>query len=179
MLVPLHVVVVRSERWRAASASAGFEGELPRVLEDVNGVFAPAHIRFDLASVETAVLDVARTDARPTVARVFEALPPRDAPRDGLRVYYAGSLDVNGVAVGTRAAIVQERAEVRRVRGGMEDTVARVTAHMLAGLLGLPAVADPVNLMGLGTSGAELDAGQAEALRDGAGRLLALRSAAP
>jgi hypothetical protein len=173
IIVPLEVVALRSEAWPTTSVSATFEAGLPRLLDDLNAMFEAGHVRFALAGVTQTVL-IAHDGGpmKPTVAQVIEALPPVAAPRNGLRVYFAGGLDVNGVAVGTRAALVAERAQLRRVHGGSEDPPARVTGHMVGGLLGLEAVGQEANLMALGTSGADLDAGQIETVRARARRLL-------
>lgn len=87
-------------------------------------------------------------------SRLYRALiPPKSRDFPGFRVYYIHQFDVNGIYYGRREAMVKETARLRKVLGGIDEPIPRVTAHELGHGLTLPHRQDNTNLMASGTSG--------------------------
>ena len=109
--------------------------------------------------------------------------PPRDAENlrgllryiptatyrgDLFNVYYVKQLNVNGVFLG-KAIFVKDTASLRRVEGGIDEPLPRVTSHELGHAVGLAHRQDTYNLMASGTTGTALNAAEIEAVRKQAG----------
>lgn len=87
-------------------------------------------------------------------SRLYRAIIPaktREFP--GFRVYYIHQFDVNGIYYGRREAMVKETARLRKVPGGIDEPLPRVTSHELGHGLTLVHRQDTTNLMASGTTG--------------------------
>jgi hypothetical protein len=83
--------------------------------------------------------------------------PAQTRGRAGLHVYYVHELPPNGVYLGQNVCFVKETAALRKVEGGIDEPLPRVTAHELGHGLGLPHRQDTTNLMASGTTGTLLN----------------------
>ncbi len=102
-------------------------------------------------------------------SRLYRALIPaktREFP--GFRVYYIHQFDVNGIYYGRREAMVKETARLRKVPGGIDEPLPRVTSHELGHGLTLPHRQDNTNLMASGTSGTTFNEAEVAQAREAA-----------
>ena len=132
--------------------------DITRILGKMNGVWAQAGLHFYLESL-------VREDAR-------EAYPQPEEPsgRDGLlgmrpsqsratntfHVYYVKQMSVNGICF-PEAIFVKDTASLRKVEGGIDEPIPRVSSHELGHALGLPHRQNTTNLMASGTTGTWLN----------------------
>ena len=69
-----------------------------------------------------------------------------------IHVYYIKDMAVNGIYL-SEAIFVKDTASLRKVEGGIDEPLPRVTSHELGHALGLPHRQDTINLMASGTTG--------------------------
>jgi hypothetical protein len=91
-------------------------------------------------------------------------MPEASYRADVFNVYYIKRFSVNGVYL-RRAIFVQDTASLRKVEGGIDEPLPRVTSHELGHALGLPHRQDTFNLMASGTTGTTLNAAEIETTR--------------
>ncbi len=99
-------------------------------------------------------------------SRQYRALIPaktREFP--GFRAYYIHQFDVNGIYYGRRETMIKETARLRKVPGGIDEPIPRVTSHELGHGLSLPHRQDTTNLMASGTSGTSFNETEVAAAR--------------
>ncbi len=105
-------------------------------------------------------------------SRLYKALiPPRTRDYEGFRVYYIHQFDVNGIYYGNRESMVKETARLRKVPGGIDEPLPRVTSHELGHGLTLPHRQDNTNLMASGTTGTTLNEAEIAQARTAAKKL--------
>jgi hypothetical protein len=105
-------------------------------------------------------------------SRLYRALiPPQSREFPGFRVFYIHQFDVNGIYYGRSEAMVKDTARLRKVSGGIDEPIPRVTAHELGHGLSLPHRQDNTNLMASGTSGTSLNESEIKQAREAAGKL--------
>jgi hypothetical protein len=172
VVIPLRVHVLTDPNIDIANCKMT-EADVKRVVGNVNAIWHKAGIHFGVESVLrepaaqherfrlTAELDGGQVGA----ADLWMLTPRASRSFDGLHVYYFHELPFNSAYMGDDVVFAHEQAEVSQVPGGSKDPVARVTAHALGNLLGLPNNNQPRSLMGGGTSGIALNGSQAEAAR--------------
>src|SRR5262249_3519881 len=73
---------------------------------------------------------------------------------------YVHQLPVNGVFVGNNVCFVKETASLRKVEGGIDEPIPRVSSHEIGHALTLPHRQDKFNLMASGTTGTLLNEDQ-------------------
>lgn len=114
--------------------------------------------------------------AEPLVdSRLYKALiPPRTRDFPGFRIYYIHQFDVNGIYYGNRESMVKETARLRKVPGGIDEPLPRVTAHELGHGLTLAHRQDNTNLMASGTTGTTLNEAEIAQARAAAKKLAAV-----
>jgi hypothetical protein len=107
-------------------------------------------------------------------SRLYKALiPPRTREYPGFRVYYIHQFDVNGIYYGNRESMVKETARLRKVPGGIDEPLPRVTSHELGHGLSLSHRQDNTNLMASGTTGTTLNEAEIAQARTAAKKLTA------
>ena len=83
--------------------------------------------------------------------RILAPAKTRELP--GIHVYYVHELPPNGVYLGANICFIKETASLRKVPGGIDEPLPRVTSHEIGHALGLPHRQDLTNLMASGTTG--------------------------
>jgi len=86
-------------------------------------------------------------------------------------VYYVHELPVNGVYLGANIGFVKETASLRKVEGGIDEPIPRVTSHEIGHALGLPHRQNKTNLMASGTTGTILNEAEVSVTRTTAKKL--------
>jgi hypothetical protein len=180
-VLPLDLVVVTFRGGPQSTDAPALGAGAKAFVDHVNAIYERAPVRVSLRVVEHAEIDWQTWESHVPVRTV---LPPASDP-NALTLYVVPSLSnaqgapLNGMVLGPRSLIVSSAANLRTAGApsGAEpvvtEPVVRVSGHLLGSLLGLPVSKDPRNLMALGTTGTELDAGQMQSLQvptDWAGR---------
>jgi hypothetical protein len=164
LVIPLRVHILSADELPEVECKLK-DSDITRILSKVNGIWHKAGIHFGL---EALVREPAARQDRFKATRekegtasvgLFRILLP-DATRrfDGLHVYFIHQFGVNGIYMGDDFTIVKETAELKRVSGGLDEPLPRVTAHELGHALELPHRQDGTNLLSSGTTGIGLNA---------------------
>jgi hypothetical protein len=171
VIIPLRVHILTAQEIDAVNCKLT-DADVARVIGHVNDIWHRAGVHFGLESVVREPAEQVERFRATIEARgrdpgeELQMLLPRSSRTcDGLHVYFFHQLPYNAAFVGDDTVLASETAELRRIKGGADDAVARVTAHALGNALGLPNHTDPRSLMGGGTSGVALNASQGEAAR--------------
>ncbi len=163
LLVPLrmHLLTATNE---PAIHSTLTSNDVARILVKVNRVWAQAGITFPLESlrIEAAVgptnyLARAEENERATLL----ALRPQESlATKCFHVFYLKRIRPNGVYFNRQGIFVKDTADLRRVDGGLDEFIPRVTGHELGHALSLAHRQHATNLMASGTSGPWLNAAE-------------------
>ncbi len=143
--------------------------DIERIVGKVNRVWSQAGLCFTVESVireEPAPAEPPK-DAE-NLRGLLRYMPSATYRADLFNVYYVKQLNVNGVFLG-KAIFVKDTASLRRVEGGIDEPLPRVTSHELGHAVGLAHRQDTYNLMASGTTGTTLNAAEIEAVRKQAG----------
>lgn len=166
LIVPLRIHLLASQDTPALQTTLT-EQDLARILPKMNRVWAQAGIQFRVESiVRESALPLENADVQRR-----EELPARTAPESrskaAFNIYYVKELDVNGFYT-PRAIFVKDTASLRRVEGGIDEPIPRVTSHELGHALSLPHRQDTTNLMASGTTGTLLNDAEIQQTREAA-----------
>jgi hypothetical protein len=178
VLVPLNVHVLASKDFADVNCKLS-DADIARIVGKINGVWHKAGVHFCLDSVlhEEAQDVAAFEDKRLALGgaaplSIWRMLAPAQTRgRPGLHVYYVHELPPNGVYLGQNVCFVKETAALRKVEGGIDEPLPRVTSHELGHGLGLPHRQDVTNLMASGTTGTLLNAHEVEIARGRAAKI--------
>lgn len=174
LVIPLRIHILTAEDLPEVDCKLT-DDDIRRIVGKVNKVWSAAGVYWGIDSIVRE--PAARQDRFRKVREladngqpplpVFRSLAPDSSRlKDGLNVYYIHKFSVNGVYLGDRVAFVQETASLRKVEGGIDEPLPRVTAHELGHALGLPHRQDRTNLLASGTTGTSLNATEVEKARE-------------
>jgi len=171
LLVPLrlHLLTATNE---PAIHSTLTSNDVARIHGKVNCVWAQAGITFPLESlrIEPAVGPtnyLARAEQNEQ-ATLLSLRPSGSLTTNCFHVFYLKRIRPNGVYFNRQGMFVKDTAYLRRVEGGLDEFIPRVTAHELGHALSLSHRQNITNLMASGTSGPWLDADEIKRSRESA-----------
>ena len=183
LVIPLRVHVLSAPDLPEIDCKLRDE-DVTRIVGKINGVWKMAGLHWGLDAIvrEPAArqekFKLARALGRGANLGIYRLLAPDESRDfDGLHVYYIHEFAVNGVWLGA-AAFVQETAELREVRGGIDEPIPRVTAHELGHALGLSHRQDRTNLLASGTTGTLINTREVESVRKTAKALAGVKTVA-
>lgn len=163
--LPVRVHLVRSAVHPRLQTSLRVP-EVRAIFEEVNDIWAPAGIRFEIESV-------AEVEALPSPQKkwfekdrnwVKAAIPTASFAPGAIDVCFVREMGPNGFFYG-EPVVVCENPEFTRVKGGAANPVSRVAAHELGHVLGLQHRQDHVNLMASGRNGVSMNGDEIKAAR--------------
>jgi hypothetical protein len=181
IIIPLRIHILQSPDITDIDCKLS-DADIQRILGKINGIWHQAGIHFGLHSIlrEPAAMQPEFAAARahdPASLAPFRMIRPDESRKfDGLHVYYIHQFPVNGVYMGQDFAFVKETASLRRVEGGIDEPIPRVTAHELGHALGLPHRQNLTNLLASGTTGTSINAAEIAIAR---GKAAKINGAAP
>lgn len=180
LLVPLNVHIL-SCKDRPDVDCKLTDSDIARIVGKINGVWDKAGIHFCLDSVQHEEAEnVAAFSERAAAPigpdgfplQIYRLLAPAKTRKlPGLHVYYVHQLPPNGVYLGQNICFVKETASLRKVEGGIDEPLPRVSAHELGHGLSLPHRQNVTNLMASGTTGTLLNQDEVEKTRRGATKI--------
>lgn len=142
------------------------EKEIRATFEEVNAIWSPAGIRFELEAVASLrALDLA--PKRWFIKDrdwVKSAIPTNQFSPTAIDVCFVKDMGPNGFFYG-EPVVVCENPEFHKVSGGTDNVVARVTAHELGHVLFLQHRQERTNLMASGKNGVLLNEQEIKAAR--------------
>lgn len=166
LIAPLRVHFLSSEK-EPALCTTLTEADIERIIGKVNHVWRQAGIALVVESIvhEKPEPDEAAAGVLPGEDGWLpkHILPANYGP-DQFHVYYLKQFRVNGIYY-PKALFVKDTASLRRVEGGIDEPIPRVTSHEFGHALGLMHRQDTTNLMASGTTGTSLNAAEIEAAR--------------
>ena len=173
LLAPVRVHLL-SAKDQPAIQTTLTEKDIVRILGKMNGVWAQAGLHFYLESLvreEANVQDISRQPGEPAARRWLLGLrPSQSKATNALHIYYLKQMSVNGIYF-PEAIFVKDTASLRKVEGGIDEPLPRVSSHELGHAFTLPHRQDTTNLMASGTTGTWLNGEEIEPVRTAAQRL--------
>lgn len=185
LLVPLRIHLLSATDTPALQTTLT-GADVERILQKANRVWAPAGIQFFMESLvcEPAVPAKEALDPNPTkrapagLDSMLAHMPPATRCAEAFNVYYIKSFDVNGVFFGKPEAIfVKDTASLRKVDGGIDEPLPRVTSHEVGHAFSLVHRQDTFNLMASGTTGTSLNEQEIRQARESAAKRAWIQSA--
>ena len=185
LLVPVRIHLLSSEE-TAALQTTLTSMDVDRILLKVNRVWAPAGIQFFMESLVCEPAAAAKKEIEPDPTKrvpagldsMLKHMPPATRCAEAFNIYYIKSFDVNGVFFGKPEAIfVKDTASLRKVEGGIDEPLPRVTSHELGHAFSLPHRQDTFNLMASGTTGTTLNEAEIHQARESAAKRSWIQSA--
>ncbi len=165
IVVPLRIHVFKSKQFEAFNCTI-MDAELTKAVAGINAIWSKAGIHFGLESIvheEPAQIErfkalVELNQGQFSNLDVYAYLLPLSSRVfDGLNVYLFHELPLNGAYINAAdAALVLETPDLRSVKGGTDQFVARVAAQGLGRALNLSTRKDEVGLLSSGTNGTGL-----------------------
>jgi hypothetical protein len=176
LILPLHAHVLSADG-RPDIDCKLTDDDLARILGKANKVWRQAGVQFAVTihrepAADVEVFDRLKAKSAPGVLGalralgIYHSLAPaatRDLP--GVHVYYVHELPPNGVYLGANICFVKETAVLRKVEGGIDEPIPRVTSHEVGHALGLPHRQDQTNLMASGTTGTTFNEAEVKTAR--------------
>lgn len=170
LLAPVRVHLL-SARDSPAIQTTLTEKDITRILEKMNGVWAQAGLHVYLESLvrEEANLQEIYDHLGKQPARfgLLGLRPSRSKATNMFHIYYLKHMSVNGIYF-PEAIFVKDTASLRKVAGGIDEPLPRVSSHELGHAFGLPHRQDTTNLMTSGTTGTWLNDEEINQVREAA-----------
>ena len=148
-------------------------GEINRILGKVNRIWSQAGMYFYLESLvreEATHQDFGEVlGTAGDLAGVLRLRPETSRAPAMFHIYYVKELSVNGVYL-KEGMFVKDTASLKKVEGGIDEPIPRVTSHELGHALTLQHCQTPTHLMFRGTTGTQLDESEIQQAREAARR---------
>ena len=159
IIAPVRVHLLRAPDGH--SAGCQLKGaDVDRIFRKANGIWHKAGIHLWIESIvdEQSDIDAMRKSEKSANPEVLLPLRPKSSLAASLfHVYYIGDMPPNGIYIRRDGIFVKESALLRKVDGGIDEPLPRVTAHELGHAMGLPHRQDTTNLLASGTTGTLLN----------------------
>jgi hypothetical protein len=178
LLVPLRVHLLSAEKVPDLNTTFS-EKDFARILPKMNRVWAQAGVCFYLESVvkEEARAGESSGETQPRGLNwLLQHCPVETKATNAFNIYYVKQFGANGVYF-PKGIFVKDTASLRKVEGGIDEPLPRVTSHELGHALSLPHRQDTTNLMASGTTGTWLSDAEIQRARDAARKLPWIRPA--
>jgi hypothetical protein len=179
LLAPLRVHLLSSEDSPAIHTTLT-ERDIARILGKLNGVWSQAGLHFYLESLVREPANQQENYVPPETENARSVLlklrPAGSQAENMFHVYYVKEMMVNGIYF-PEAIFVKDTASLRKVEGGIDEPLPRVTSHELGHALGLSHRQNTTNLMASGTTGTWLSQTEIDEARAVAGKLACFESA--
>ena len=172
-VVPVRVHLLRDTVTPAAATSLTTD-DITRIFKKANSIWHTAGVELRVESVVTekpAGVGEYEHQAVLPIGALLALRPAETRPQGMFHVYYIGAMSPNGIFMRRDGIFVKESAALRKVPGGIDEPLPRVSAHELGHGMGLPHRQDTTNLMASGTTGTSLNAAEIEIVRQTLGRL--------
>jgi len=148
--------------------------DITRILGKMNSIWAQAGLHFYLESLvreEANVQEVSSQTGESAERRGLLGLrPSQSKATNTFHIYYLKQMSVNGIYF-PEAIFVKDTASLRKVEGGIDEPLPRVSSHELGHAFTLPHRQDTTNLMASGTTGTWLNGEEIRQVRAAAQRL--------
>lgn len=162
LLAPVRVHLLSAKDSPAIQTTL-VEKDITRILEKMNGVWAQAGLHFYLESLVREEANDQEVHIRggehADRLRLLELRPSQSKATNLFHIYYVKEMPVNGICF-PEAIFVKDTASLRKVAGGIDEPLPRVSSHELGHAFGLPHRQDTTNLMASGTTGTWLNAAE-------------------
>lgn len=172
LLVPMRVHLLSAKDSPAIQTTLT-EKDITRILGKMNGVWAQAGLHFYLESLVREEANVQEISSQPGTQSdrlgLLGLRPSQSKATNTLHIYYLKQMSVNGIYF-PEAIFVKDTASLRKVEGGIDEPLPRVSSHELGHAFGLPHRQDTTNLMASGTTGTWLNDEEINQAREAARR---------
>ncbi|MDB6117953.1 MAG: Matrixin [Verrucomicrobiaceae bacterium] len=172
LTVPVRVHLMQSVT-QARMNTTLTDTDVQRIFGKVNKVWSQAGIHFDPEPLlKTTALEVSANEKlKNEFERLKASLPPASHSSKAINVCYVKMLEPNGFYF-AGDVFVKDTASLKKVAGGLDEPIPRVTAHELGHALGLKHRQNVTNLMASGTTGFSLNEEEIKTARNAAAMLL-------
>src|SRR5262245_7235368 len=170
LLAPLRIHLLSATNSARIATTLKSE-DIDRILDKINRIWSQAGMHFYLESLvreEAQSQDFGEVLGKAADLTGVLRLRPETSRAPGMfHLYYIKELSVNGVYL-KEGMFVKDTASLKKVEGGIDEPIPRVTSHELGHALTLQHCQTPTNLMFRGTTGTTLDESEIQQAREAA-----------
>lgn len=171
LLVPLRVHLLSAKVATNLSTTLT-EKDIDRILPKMNRVWAQAGVHFFVESLvreeaagQEGYAERARADEPPALLTLR---PEASRSSNQFHIYYLHQCRTNGIYIGPGGIFVKDTASLRKVAGGIDEPLPRVSSHELGHAFTLQHRQDVTNHMASGTTGTWMNDAEIKQAREAA-----------